>query len=70
MEQGQGVAYPVGGSGRELRRVKQGVDGDDFLQERSHDACAEGANTKVRSVSFAKCEGGKTRRTHQRSARG
>lgn len=33
LEQRQGVAYSIGGVGRERGRGEEGVDADDFLQE-------------------------------------
>lgn len=37
LQQGQGVAHPVRGRGRELRRVEEVVDADDLLEKRRHD---------------------------------
>lgn len=36
LQQSKRVADPVRGSSGELRRVEQGVDGDDLLEERCH----------------------------------
>lgn len=38
LEKGQSITDPVGSSGSELGGVEEGVDGDDLLDERGHDA--------------------------------
>ena len=38
LQQRQGVAHAIRGVRRELRRREERIDGDDFLQQRRHDA--------------------------------
>lgn len=38
LQQSQGIAHSIGRCCGELRWIQEGVDRDDFLHERSHDA--------------------------------
>jgi hypothetical protein len=39
LQQGQSIAHPVRGRGRELAGIQERVDRDDFLQQARHHAC-------------------------------